>query len=106
MSGTRGKHQAGGSGWHTGGDPFQEETKTKRRKKKRKKLGGKKAALIAAGTVAALALVVAGVWAAFVRAPDVSQNDRPGVQTGGGETEESEDLRLPPGGKRITTPSC
>ena len=90
MSGTRGKHQAGGSGWHTGGDPFQEETKTKRRKKKRKKLGGKKAALIAAGTVAALALVVAGVWAAFVRAPDVSQNDRPGVQTGGGETEESE----------------
>ena len=87
MSGTRGKHQAGGSGWHTGGDPFQEGKETRRGKKKRKKLGAKKIALIAIGAVAVLALVVAGVWTTFVRAPDVSANDRPGVQTGSGDTE-------------------
>ena len=43
----------------------------------RRKLGAKKAALIAAGSVAALALVVVGLWTAFVRAPDVSENVLP-----------------------------
>ena len=43
----------------------------------RRKLGAKKIALIAAGAVAALALIVAGVWTALVRAPDVSKNTHP-----------------------------
>lgn len=46
-------------------------------KQPRRKLGAKKIALIAAGSVAALALIVAGVWTALVRAPDVSKNTLP-----------------------------
>lgn len=46
-------------------------------KQPRRKLGAKKIALIAAGAVAALALIVAGVWTALVRAPDVSKNTLP-----------------------------
>ena len=80
MSGTRGRHEAGGSGWRAGGDPFQEEREP--RKKRRKRPRAKRIALIAVGCAAALALVAVGLWSAFVKAPDVSHNDRPGVQTG------------------------
>ena len=45
---------------------------------KRKKLGPKKVALVIVGCIAVLALVIAGVWAAFIKPPDVSHNIRPG----------------------------
>ena len=55
---------------------------------KGKKPGAKKAALIAVGCIAALALVIGGVWVAFIRPPDVSHNVRPGGGTGQtGDTE-------------------
>lgn len=71
---SKGKREATRNGWHTGGNPFGEESK-----KKTKKRGGKKIALIALGCIIALAAVVAVAWDTFVVPPDVSDNDRPGV---------------------------
>lgn len=90
----KGKREAAGSGgWHTGGDPFGEEkaprvrkTASPRKEKSEAAAGGwqswsrgKKGGVIALGCVAALVLLIAGWWLLFVRAPDVSDNDRPGV---------------------------
>ena len=88
----RGKREAGRPE-KTNGDPFAEESRepetagelddpfrteeTPKEAKPRRKLGARKIALIAVGAVAALALVVVGLWAAFVRAPDVSGNVLP-----------------------------
>lgn len=58
-------------------DPFQEAVLPEEGAKPRRRLGARKIALIAVGAVAALALVVVGLWAAFVRAPDVSGNVLP-----------------------------
>lgn len=77
MSRTRGKREAVRSGWHAEGDPFDEEKSGKKQKKQGR---GKRTALIALGCVAALVLVAVGAWNIFVKAPDVSDNDRPGVQ--------------------------
>ena len=87
----KGKHEAGG-GWQKGGDPFAEETPSgkgspkKREKTKKGKSGGwnglskgQKGGIIAGGCVLAVVLLIAGWWSLFVKAPDVSSNDRPGV---------------------------
>ena len=76
---SKGKREAASSGWHTGGNPFGEETKTNSEKKNR---SGKQSALITMCCVAAVALVVAGAWMAFVKPPDVSDNDKPGISNG------------------------
>lgn len=76
MSRTRGKREAAGGGWHTDGDPFGEE---RTGKKKRKKGRGKKAALIVLCCLALVAVGGAAWWNIYVKAPDVSDNDRPGV---------------------------
>ena len=88
----KGKHEAAGSagGWQRGGDPFSEErplqTKKRAPEKKSGRTGGwkswskgKKGGVIALCCVSALVLLAAGWWVMFVRAPDVSENDRPGV---------------------------
>mgnify|MGYP001152105147 CR=1 FL=1 len=88
----KGKHEAAGSGssWQKGGDPFAEERPVpKSRKPAAKKAQvsggrkswskGKKTGVIALCCVASLMLAAAGCWAIFVKAPDVSENDRPGV---------------------------
>ncbi len=88
----KGKHEAAGSGssWQKGGDPFAEERPVpKSRKPAAKKAQvsggrkswskGKKTGVIALCCVASLVLAAAGCWAIFVKAPDVSENDRPGV---------------------------
>ena len=87
----KGKHEAGGS-WQKGGDPFAEEIQPKVSKKagpkvKKAKAGGgwkswgkgRKAGVIALCCLMSLVLAAAGWWAIFVKAPDVSENDRPGV---------------------------
>ena len=84
MSRTRGKRESAGGGWHKGGDPFEEERQPKKRTKKLPSGGkgagnGKRAAIIALCCVAALAVGIAGWWMLFVRAPDVTENDRPGI---------------------------
>ena len=85
MSKTKGKREAAAGGWQRGGDPFAEDIVPKKQKKKKTGWWGRrptwqKALMIAGGAVAALALVVAGAWILFVKSPDVSQNNRPGVQ--------------------------
>lgn len=93
MSRTRGKREAAGSGWHTDGDPFSEERTGKKQNKRGR---GKKVALIVLGCVALLAVGVTAWWSIFVKAPDVSDNDRPGVQDNNpnknpaGDTEDGE----------------
>jgi len=77
MSKTRGKREAVRSGWHTDGDPFGEERSGR---KKRKKGGGKKATWIVLACLALVAVGAAAWWGIYVKAPDVSDNDRPGVQ--------------------------
>ena len=80
MSRTKGKREAVNSGWNRGGDPFEEGSRPKKTQKNKKSPGsGKKAAVIALCCIAALAVGVAAWWMLFVRAPDVSDNDRPGV---------------------------
>ncbi|MDE7218245.1 MAG: LCP family protein [Oscillospiraceae bacterium] len=91
----KGKHEAanGGGGWQRGGDPFAEESQPKAKKKgspstvKKAKFSdswkgwgkGRKAGVVALCCLASLVLLAAGWWVMFVRAPDVSHNDRPGV---------------------------
>ena len=85
----KGKHEAASGGWQHGGDPFAEEKPSRKGTAGRsgtktsggwKSWGkGRKAGVIALSCVAALALLIGGWWALFVRAPDVSGNDRPGV---------------------------
>ena len=58
-------------------DPFQEAVLPEEGAKPRRRLGARKIALIAVGSVAALALAAVGLWTAFVRAPDVSENVLP-----------------------------
>ena len=83
---SKGKHEAGGgSGWHRGGDPFQEEKAPKKPKAKKGKnlygwnglSRGQKAGVIAGCCLAALVLIVVGGWMLFVKPPDVSENTRP-----------------------------
>ena len=85
----KGKHEAASGGWQHGGDPFAEEKPSRKGTAGRsgtktsggwKSWGkGRKAGVIALSCVAALALLIGGWWVMFVRAPDVSGNDRPGV---------------------------
>ena len=114
MSRTRGKREApGGGSWRRSGDPFGEERPARGQKRasheqdkertgggERAGLrGGKRAAVIALCCVAAAALAAAAWWICFVRAPDVSDNDRPGYshtanpsrKPGEGEEEEDDD---------------
>ena len=76
MSRTKGKREAAGGGWHRGGDPFAGESAPKETKPGGR---GKKAALIALACVAVAAAAIAVWWFTSVRAPNVSDNDRPGV---------------------------
>ena len=78
---SKGKRQAASGGWHRGGDPFEEDHK-KQKKKKGKKGGGKRTALIVLGCIAVLAAAVGAAWMIFVKPPDVTDNDRPGVADG------------------------
>lgn len=58
------------------------ERKTHTAVRKKKTLrGGKRAALIALGCVAAVVLLVVGLWKIFIAPPDVSHNIRPGGVT-------------------------
>ena len=96
----KGKHEAAGGGsWQKGGDPFAEEMQPKASKKagpkvKKAKAGGgwqswgkgRKAGVIALCSLISLVLVAAGWWAIFVKAPDVSENDRPGVSSSNPKT--------------------
>ena len=85
----KGKHESASGGWQRGGDPFAAEkpsqTGTAGKKKASASGGwqswgkGRKAGVIALSCAAALALLIGGWWTLFVRAPDVSGNDRPGV---------------------------
>ena len=88
----KGKHEAANAGgWQRGGDPFAEEMPEKGAKQVKpqgkKAAGGgwkswgagKKGGVIALSCLAALVLLAAGWWAMFVKAPDVKDNDRPGV---------------------------
>ena len=78
---SKGKRQAASGGWHRGGDPFEEDHK--KQKKKRGKMGdGKRTALIVLGCIAVLAAAVGAAWMIFVKPPDVTDNDRPGVADG------------------------
>ncbi len=64
-----------GENWQVGGDPFRPESGKKRRKKKKGRGG-----IIALCVVLALILAGTAAWFLLVRRPDVSHNDRPGVQ--------------------------
>lgn len=83
----KGKHEAAGGGWQKGGDPFVEETPSREKKAERSAAAGgwrswgkgRKAGVIALCCLGTLVLLIAGWWAMFVRAPNVSENDRPGV---------------------------
>ena len=73
----KGKHESASGGWQSWGK-------------------GRKAGVIALSCAAALALLIGGWWTLFVRAPDVSGNDRPGVTNNDpnkkpGDTEQDED---------------
>lgn len=70
---SKGKHIAGKT-WQTGGDPFRPESGNTKKKKKGR--GGK----IALCVVLALVLAGTAAWLLLFREPDVSGNDRPGVQ--------------------------
>ena len=70
---SKGKHIAGET-WQTGGDPFRPEGGNTKKKKKGR--GGK----IALWVVLALVLAGTAAWFLLFREPDVSGNDRPGVQ--------------------------
>lgn len=67
------------------GDPFAEDVPAAGTEKKTGGLAGawkglgkwKKAGIIAGGSVLAVILLVVGWWSLFVKAPDVSDNDRP-----------------------------
>ncbi len=102
----KGKHESASGGWQRGGDPFAAEkpsqTGTAGKKKASASGGwqswgkGRKAGVIALSCAAALALLIGGWWTLFVRAPDVSGNDRPGVTNNDpnkkpGDTEQDED---------------
>lgn len=59
----------------------------------------KKLALMVVGCIAALALVIAGVWVAFIRPPDVSHNIRPGGTTSQADGEEGDEPAMAAGRK-------
>ena len=76
---SKGKREAAGGGWHTGGDPFGEGNS----RGKRQKTGGKnikRMAWIVLGCVAALVLLAAAAIKLFVVPPDVSDKKDPGVK--------------------------
>ncbi len=80
MSRQKGKREAGGDGWHRGGDPFAAPDGGRTGKKRTNR--ALRALLIVLGCAASLTLVAVGLWKVLVVAPDVSDNDRPGVPSG------------------------
>jgi len=87
---SKGKREAAGGGWHTGGDPWDEkkdrqtsnswDAKNGGKHQQTKEKTGKKTALIVLCCIAAVILVIAGAIKAFVVPPDVSDNTSPGVK--------------------------
>ena len=71
MSRQKGKREAEREKWHKGGDPFAADSSE--RKKSGGLTGWKRTVAIALGCVVALAVIVAGAWAIFVKPPDVSE---------------------------------
>ena len=80
MSRQKGKREAGGDGWNRGGDPFAAPDGGRTGKKRTNR--ALRAFLIVLGCAASLTLVAVGLWKVLVVAPDVSDNDRPGVPSG------------------------
>ena len=75
MSRQKGKREAEREKWHKGGDPFAADSSE--RKKSSGLTGWKRTVAIALGCVVALAVIVAGAWAIFVKPPDVSEKIKP-----------------------------
>ena len=100
---SKGKHEAGRSGWQIGGDPFAKENTTAKKQKKKKTSAGV-VVMIAVACVAALALLAAGIWFSTVKPPPVSDDPGPGTtepdsgqepQPDEGETPEGEEEPAP-----------